>query len=146
MTARRRCRPNTTEGGFTLLELLVVLVILGLIGALVAPRVMGLLGRAKGDIARIQIENFRTSMDLFRLDLGRYPSSAEGLKALVVRPAGLDRWNGPYLDGDDAPADPWGHAYRYEVPGQGGRPYRVTSYGADGKPGGEGEDADVAGP
>lgn len=137
---------DTREGGFTLLELLVVLVILGLIGTLVAPRVMGLLGRAKGDVARIQIENLATSLDLFRLDVGRYPTASEGLPALVVKPSGLDRWNGPYIDGTAAPEDPWGRAYVYEARGEGGRPYRIVSLGADGKPGGEGEDADVAGP
>jgi general secretion pathway protein G len=141
MRLRSRRRGNS---GFTLIELLVVLVILGLIIGIVAPRAIDFLSRAKSDVAKIQIESFATALDLYQLDLGRYPATQEGLDALLAAPRGAAGWRGPYLRGDEVPLDPWSRPYRYEAPGPSGKPYRILSLGADGQPGGEGEDADVA--
>lgn len=128
--------------GFTLIELLVVLVILGLLASVAGPKVMGYLGGAKSDTARLQIEEFGTTLDLFKLETGRYPTTQEGLNALVQQPTGLAGWNGPYLKKKTLPKDPWGHDYRYVSPGQHG-PFDVSSLGADGKEGGDGENKDI---
>lgn len=131
--------------GFTLLELLVVLVILGLLAALIGPRVVGRLGKAKKDIARSQISLLESALDQFRLDVGRYPTTEEGLRALIEPPEDEEiraRWQGPYLKKRKIPLDPWGHPYQYRSPGEHGE-YDLWSYGADGKPGGEGENADI---
>lgn len=141
MRLRSRRRSNS---GFTLIELLVVLVILGLIIGIVAPRAIDFLSRAKSDVAKIQIESFATALDLYQLDLGRYPTTQEGLSALLAAPRGAAGWRGPYLRGDEVPLDPWSRPYRYAAPGPSGKPYQILSLGADGQPGGEGEDADVA--
>ncbi len=130
------------EAGFTLLELLVVLAILALLAGLVAPRVMGYLAGAKRETAELQIRRLSTVLEYYRLDTGRYPTTAEGLKALVERPPGAGRWNGPYLEGG-LPRDPWGNPYVYRAPAE-GAPYEILSLGADGRPGGEGEDADIS--
>jgi len=135
--ANRR-RPN----GFTLVELLVVLAILGLLVALAAPRVIKYLSSAKTDTARIQIEKLGGVLDLYRLELGRYPSEQEGLVSLVERPPQLDAWNGPYLKNRDALTDPWGRPYGYRSPGEHGE-YDLYTLGADGKEGGDGEDQDI---
>ena len=127
--------------GFTLIELLVVLVILTLLAGLVGPRVLDQLGGAKSKTARIQITELEQSLDLFKLDVGRYPSDAEGLRALAERPATAQGWNGPYVK-KGLPPDPWGAAYMYKNPGRNGGP-DVFSLGADAKPGGEGESSDV---
>ena len=127
--------------GFTLIELLVVLVILTLLAGLVGPRVLDQLGGAKSKTAKIQINDIEQSLDLFKLDVGRYPSDAEGLRALVERPATAQGWTAPYLK-KGLPTDPWGAAYLYKNPGRNGGP-DVFSLGADGKPGGDGENADV---
>jgi len=140
---RLRSRRRASRG-FTLIELLVVLVILGLIIGIVAPRAVDLLSGAKSDVARIQVESLSSALDLFRLDVGRYPTTQEGLAALVAAPSNAPGWGGPYLDSEDVPLDPWSRPYVYQVPGQGGRAYRLLSLGADGQPGGEGEDADIA--
>lgn len=140
LPSKRRRR----QSGFTLIELLVVLVILGLIIGIVAPRAVNFLSRAKSDVARIQIESFATALDLFQLDVGRYPASQEGLGALITASSDAARWNGPYVRADDIPLDPWQRPYRYEAPGENGKPYRLLSLGADGQPGGEGEDADIS--
>ena len=137
----RRTAP-AGDAGFTLIELLVVLVILGLLAAIAGPRVVGYLGGAKSDAARIQLAAFEQALDLYRLDTGRYPSTEEGLGALITAPANADRWNGPYLDGSQAPADPWGHAYVYRVPGTEGD-YDLYTLGADNRPGGSGENAPI---
>lgn len=130
------------EAGYTLTELLVVLVILTLIATIVTPRVFDYLGRAKSRTAKIQIEELTSHLDLFRLDVGRYPTASEGLQALVTRPDSASGWSGPYLRKASGLTDPWGAAYVYKVPGNHGD-YDLLSFGADGREGGEGEDADV---
>ena len=127
--------------GFTLMELLLVLVIIGLLAALVGPTLYQRIKPAKESAARAQIENFATALDGFFIDVGRYPNTQDGLKALRVKPEGVEKWNGPYLR-KDLPADPWGHAYVYRAPGRSGG-YEIVSYGADGREGGEGENADI---
>lgn len=129
------------SSGFTLIELLVVLVILTLLAGLVGPRVLDQLGGAKAKTARIQIAEIEQSIDLFKLDVGRYPTDGEGLRALVERPSTAPGWTGPYLK-KGLPADPWGAAYLYKNPGRNGGP-DVFSLGADGKPGGDSDNADV---
>lgn len=128
--------------GFTLIELLVVLVILGLLAGLVGPQVMRYLGESKTRTAQVQIQELGSALDLYRLDVGSYPSSDQGLSALVRAPSGVDRWNGPYLRKREVPEDPWGNPYQYRFPGQHGA-FDLWSYGADGRPGGDGESADV---
>jgi general secretion pathway protein G len=130
---RRKTRPRSKgEEGFTLVEMLVVITIIGLIMALVGPRVLNYLGESKIKAARIQIESFESSLDLFYLDAGRYPSTTEGLTALVQRPAGIASWSGPYLKTGAVPSDPWGHPYAYRSPGEHGA-YDIVSYGAGGE-------------
>ena len=136
-------RPLAAESGFTLVELLVVLVILALLFGLVVPRTIDYLGRAKSDVAKLQIQNLTQALDLFRLDVGRYPTQEEGLKALVQKPANAVKWSGPYVKGSEVPPDPWGKAYAYEVPSKRGLAYDLYSLGADGTRGGSGENADV---
>jgi len=131
--------------GFTLLELLVVLVILGLLAALVGPRLIGRVGKAKTEIARSQISLLESALDQYRLDMGRYPSTEEGLEALINPPEDEEarrRWQGPYLKKRKIPKDPWGRPYHYRCPGEHGD-YDLWSYGADGQPGGTGENADI---
>jgi len=135
-------RANPSQAGFTLIEMLVVLVIIGLIMGLVAPRVLGYLSDARTKAARLQIESFSNSLDLYYLDVGRYPTTQEGLTALVKRPASVDVWNGPYLKGGTVPMDPWRNAYAYVSPGTHGA-YDLMSYGSDGREGGEGSAADI---
>lgn len=130
------------EAGFTLIELLVVMVILVLLASLVAPRVIGYLGSSRTKSAKVQIESLSTSLELYKLDTGRYPDAREGLTALVQRPGDLPSWNGPYLKKDKVPLDPWGQPYLYRYPGQHG-PFDILTLGADKKEGGQGEDQDV---
>ena len=130
------------EAGFTLVELLVVMAILVLIASLVAPRVIAYLGTSRVKTARIQIESLSTTLELFRLDTGRYPSSEAGLDALVLKPAVIQGWNGPYLKGGRLPLDPWGRPYLYRSPGEHGE-FDIYSLGADGEPGGNDEKQDV---
>ena len=134
-------RPWGRTQGFTLIELLVVVVIIGLLAGLVAPKFMGQVGKSNTSIARAQIEQLGKALDTYRLDVGTYPSTEQGLQALVVKPDGVDRWQGPYLV-KGVPPDPWGRPYRYKMPGDHGD-YDMTSYGLDGQPGGTGEAADV---
>ncbi|MCF7984173.1 MAG: type II secretion system major pseudopilin GspG [Thiohalocapsa sp.] len=129
------------NGGFTLVELLVVLAILGLLAGLVGPQVMKFLGSSKTKTAALQVEDLAATLDLYRLELGRYPSTSEGLQALVQDP-GVSNWNGPYLKKSQVPKDPWGNEYQYRSPGQNG-PFDVWSLGADGQEGGEGENQDI---
>ena len=133
---------SNSQNGFTLIELLVVLVILGLLAGLVGPQVLRYTGSAKSDTARLQIEELGAGLDLFHLEVGRYPTTDEGLVALTAEPAGVDNWNGPYLKKRDIPADPWGNTYHYRAPGENGD-YDLYSLGRDNTDGGEGEDADV---
>jgi general secretion pathway protein G len=135
--ARRR-----DQGGFTLVEMLVVITIIGLIMGLVGPRVLNYLSESKVKSARIQIQSFASALDLFYLDAGRYPSSAEGLAALVRPTGGVAAWNGPYLKGNSVPNDPWGKPYVYRSPGEHGA-YDLVSFGADGQEGGTGTAADI---
>ena len=137
-----RVRRRDRDGGFTLVELLVVLVILGLIMGLVGPRVLGYLSSSRERAAKLQIEAFTSALDLFYLDIGRYPTTAEGLQGLVKRPAGIDSWGGPYLKQNAVPADPWGRPYEYRVPGKTG-PYVIMSAGADSQKGLSNEGADI---
>ncbi|HEY0633945.1 MAG TPA: type II secretion system major pseudopilin GspG [Gammaproteobacteria bacterium] len=131
--------------GFTLIELLVVLVILGMLAGLVGPQVMKYLGSSKSKTARLQIEELSAALDLYRLELGRYPSAEEGLGALVQAPAGREaQWNGPYLKKKVVPKDPWGTDFHYRFPGEQDS-YDLFSLGADNAAGGEGEDADILG-
>lgn len=136
LVVRRARRP-----GFTLLELLVVMVILGLLAAFVAPRYFGQVGKSEVRVAKAQIESFARALDQFRLDVGRYPTTDEGLGALRVNPGNDPKWTGPYLQ-KDVPSDPWGHAYVYRAPGEHGD-FDLVSYGKDGQPGGEGEARDI---
>ena len=128
------------QRGFTLIELMVVLAILTLLAGLVGPRVLSQLGGAKSKTAGVQIADFEKSLELYKLDVGRFPSTEEGLNALVAAPANVTGWNGPYIKGG-LPKDPWGNAYKYSLL-QGGN-LEILSLGADGAPGGEGENADV---
>ena len=139
---RRRCGERHGERGFTLVEILVVITIIGLIMGLVGPRVLVYLGESKAKAAKIQIESFGSALDLYYLDNGRYPTSSEGLAALVQRSGNSRTWNGPYLKGSVVPTDPWGQAYVYRSPGEHGS-YDVVSYGADGQEGGTGTSADI---
>ena len=134
-------RNRTGQSGFTLMELLVVLAILGLLMSLVGPQVLNQLGGAKTKTAAIQIKDLEQALEMYKLDVGHFPSSNEGLQALVEKPAGKAGWNGPYLKGS-VPLDPWNREYLYKYPGDRGD-LDIISYGQNGTPGGEGEDADV---
>lgn len=131
------------KGGFTLIELMVVMIILGLLAALVAPKVFNKLGKANTNAAYAQIELLGTALDSFRLDVGRYPTTSEGLEALIKPVSGVDGWNGPYLKKNEIPLDPWQKPYHYECPGSHGE-YDLYSYGKDNSEGGEGENSDLA--
>ena len=131
------------EAGFTLVEILVVITIIGLIMAIVGPRVLTYLGESKVKAAKIQIQSFGSALDLYYLDMGRYPASNDGLAALVRRPGNAVEWNGPYLKGGVVPSDPWGHAYVYRSPVE-RAPYEILSYGSDGQEGGTGTAADIS--
>ncbi len=128
--------------GFTLLELLVVMVIIGVLAGFVAPRYFAQVGKSQVKVARAQIDALDKALDQFRLDVGRYPTSEEGLQALVTAPGGEAAWAGPYLK-KGVPADPWGRPYVYQQPGTHGGDFDLLSYGKDGRAGGAGEDADV---
>ena len=132
----------SVSSGFTLLELLVVLAIIALLVGLVAPRVVPYLGKAKAETARTQLHNIVSAMELYRLDVGRYPAQAEGLDALVSRPDGADHWNGAYLPNKNGLLDPWGEKYQYRIPGKHGD-FDLYSFGADKKEGGNGDDQDI---
>jgi general secretion pathway protein G len=135
-TRRRAC------AGFTLLELLVVVVIIGLLAGFVAPRYFNQVGKSEVNVARAQIDALEKALDQYRLDTGRYPTAEQGLKALVDRPASETKWAGPYLR-KDVPLDPWGKPYLYKVPGE-KFDFDLVSFGRDGQPGGSGEAADIA--
>lgn len=130
-----------TSKGFTLLELLVVIVVIGLLAGYVAPKYFSQVGKSEVQVARAQIDSFEKALDQYRLDTRRYPSTEQGLKALVNRPLNETGWNGPYLR-KDVPPDPWGRPYVYRAPGTKGE-FDLLSYGKDGRPGGSGDDADI---
>ena len=134
-------RRHAAAGGFTLLELLVVMVIIGLLAGYVGPKLFAQIGKSEVKATRAQIDALGKALDQYRIDLGRYPSSLEGLAALNTRPASDTRWAGPYL-AKAVPTDPWGHAYRYRAPGEHGD-YDLLSLGRDGQPGGSGDNADI---
>ncbi len=133
---------GTKSRGFTLLELVVVLVILGTLAALVGPRLVGHSTEARITAAKTQIELLRQGLETFRMHVGRYPTSQEGLEALQTTPANLSSWRGPYLS-RGVPKDPWGRNYTYKSPGDLNREFEIVSLGADGQPGGAGEAADI---
>jgi len=134
---RRRC-----EAGYSLLELLIVLAILGLIIGLTAPRVIGYFETSKSKIAKIDIANLQGALDLYLLSVHSYPTQEQGLKALIEQPAGVDSWDGPFLTRKDGIIDPWGRPYAYKIPGAHGK-FDISSLGADGKEGGSNEDQDL---
>jgi general secretion pathway protein G len=143
LRATGKHRPNVGEQGFTLVEMLVVITIIGLIMGLIGPRVLNYLSESKVKAAKIQLQSFAGALDLFYLDAGRYPSTSEGLAVLVQQTPGVAAWNGPYLKGGSVPNDPWNHAYVYRAPGEHG-PYDIVSYGSDGQEGGTGVAADLS--
>lgn len=130
------------QAGFTLLELLVVLAILALLAGLVGPRVLEQLSGARADTAKIQMKNIEAALDLYRLDVGRYPSSSDGLQALLEKPGTAGKWRGPYLKSKDGVLDPWGETFQYRIEGN-GNTYEIFSFGADKAEGGEGDNADI---
>jgi general secretion pathway protein G len=138
-----RHRQDLGQQGFTLVEMLVVITIIGLIMGLIGPRVLNYLSESKVKAAKIQLQSFSSALDLFYLDAGRFPSTSEGLAALVQRTPGVAAWNGPYLKGGNVPNDPWSHPYLYRSPGERG-PYDIVSYGSDGQEGGSGVAADIS--
>jgi general secretion pathway protein G len=141
MERNKKYRNRKKEKGFTLIEMLIVMVIIGLLAALVAPRMFGKVGKSRQKAAKAQISLFETALDTYRLDVGKYPTTDMGLQALRERPEDVEKWDGPYLP-KEIPTDPWGHAYEYKSPGDHGE-YDILSFGADGSPGGEGEDVEI---
>lgn len=139
---RAGVRLHPHQDGFTLVELLVVLGIIALLAALVAPQVIRYLGSARTDAAKAQLKNLESAVELFYLDTGTYPSTESGLEALVIQPAGLGSWKGPYLKKREALTDPWGKPYQYRTPGEHGT-IDVFTLGRDGREGGDGEDKDI---
>ena len=141
---RRCCSGYASSAGFTLIELLVSLTILALLASVVGPGVIKWVGGSKSKTARVQIESIASALDNYHLEIGRYPSQEQGLYALVEAPSGVVGWDGPYLAKKKLPDDPWGAPYIYRYPGENGT-YDLLSYGADGQPGGENDDADILG-
>lgn len=142
MERKMKIKKTVTQQGFTLLELLVVLAIIAMLAGLVAPQVMKHMSGAKSKTAKVQIEDLSAALDMYRLDVGKYPTTEQGLQALVEKPDNAKRWNGPYLRKNKIPQDPWGEDYKYASPGEKGK-FDIYTYGLDGKEGGEGEDADI---
>jgi general secretion pathway protein G len=142
---RPRCRRAATiaQRGMTLIEILVVLVLIGVVLGIVGGNFIGKGEKAKADAAKIEIGQIGQTLDLYKLETGRYPSTQEGLQALVSAPPGVSNWNGPYWKKQAVPKDPWGNDYRYAAPGPNNAPYEIMSYGADGREGGEGPNRDI---
>jgi general secretion pathway protein G len=139
-----RHRPlHHTARGFTLLELLVVILIIGLLTGIVAPRFLSQISRSETTAARAQIDAFDKALQAYRIDMGRYPNAGEGLQALVTAPPNEPRWRGPYLK-DAVPADPWGSPYQYRFPSSRGKDFDLSSFGRDRAAGGSGDDADIS--
>jgi general secretion pathway protein G len=134
---------NNKQTGFTLLELLVVLGIIAMLAGLVGPQVMKHMGESKVKAAKVQIEDLSQTLDMYKLDVGSYPTSEQGLNALIENPGDIQRWNGPYLRKSKVPLDPWQQEYKYTSPGEHGK-FDISSLGADSKEGGDGEDKDLA--
>ncbi|MEO0625239.1 MAG: type II secretion system major pseudopilin GspG [Pseudomonadota bacterium] len=143
MALKRRRSFWSDDSGATLLEMLVVLGIIALLAAVVGPRVVDYLSRAKSQTAGLQADQLRGAAQLFFVDVGRYPSEQEGLSALMSAPGGIEGWSGPYLESREALNDPWGRPFLYESPGREGQPFSVVSFGRDGASGGTGEDTDI---
>ncbi len=142
---RMRKTPDHRQAGFTLIELLVVIAILGLLIGLVAPAALQQLGSSRQKVAQQTITRLGSFLEVYRLDVGSYPTSEQGLAVLINRPSGVRGWNGPYVRGDQGALDPWGNAFVYRSPSQRpGREYDLISLGSDGRPGGQGEAADVS--
>lgn len=139
--SRKTFTLRSSKKGFTLIELLVVLAIIGLLAGLVGPNVLKQLGGAKTKTAKVQIKDIEQALEMYKLDVGQFPSTSEGLDALVHKPGNADGWNGPYLK-SGVPKDPWKNEYQYKYPGEHGE-IDILSLGQDGSPGGEGEDSDV---
>jgi general secretion pathway protein G len=141
----KRVSVTGRQRGFTLIEIMIVMVIIAMLAALVGPRVMNALGSSKVKASRIQIETLSNSLDSFHLDTGRYPTQQEGLAALLANPPAkpIPNWRGPYLKKNRVPNDEWGHPFMYEIPGKHGLPFDLYSLGEDGKPGGDGDNADL---
>lgn len=141
-----KSRPNVAKrdarAGITLLEVMIVLAIMVLVIGVAAPRFLDSFGRAKSQTAVVQIANIKAAMQIYYLDVGRAPTAAQGLDALIRRPQGIQNWNGPYLDSADGLTDPWGRRYQLRVPGE-TSPFEIFSFGRDGQPGGDGEDSDI---
>ena len=136
-------RPFPRAHGFSLLELVIVLIILGTIMGVLAPRIFGNVERANQQLAKTRMEQLSGQLEILRLEVGRYPNSQEGLRALVEKPGGMEKWNGPYLKDATMLKDPWGNDFRYAQPGQNNKAFEIISLGADGKEGGDGENKDL---
>ncbi|MDR4506670.1 MAG: type II secretion system major pseudopilin GspG [Candidatus Brocadiaceae bacterium] len=130
------------NGGFTLLELLIVMIIIGLLAALIGPKMIGRVGESRQTVAKQQIEGFATALEMYKLDTTKYPTQEQGLEALISNPQGVNNWKGPYLKKKHIPKDPWSNEYVYTYPGSNGD-FDIISYGADGSEGGDGEEKDV---
>lgn len=142
MARAKRIRDGA-QRGMTLIEILVVLVLIGIVLGVVGGNFIGKGEKAKADAAKIEMVNIGQTLDLYKLEIGRYPSTQEGLQALISAPPGVTNWNGPYWKRTSIPKDPWGNDYRYAAPGQNNAPYEISSYGADGREGGEGPNKDL---
>ena len=141
--ARSAIPGRSRARGMTLIEILVVLVLIGVVLGVVGGNFIGKGEKAKADAAKIEMGQIAQTLDLYKLEVGRYPSTQEGLQALISAPPGVTNWNGPYWKKTSVPKDPWGNDYRYAAPGQNNAPYEISSYGADGKEGGDGTNKDI---